>query len=82
MTLLMGRGCRTMRACALVALGWLVAAGATAGCDIAQADAGVGAYLNDLEDSGIGGDTSRLVNIGEGACHSMRSGWTPYSAPW
>ena len=40
-------------------LGWLLAAGSGTACGIARADGhGAGAYLNDLEDAGIGGDTT------------------------
>jgi hypothetical protein len=35
---------------------------------------GVGAYLNDLEDSGITGDSVRLVNVGSGVCDALRRG--------
>ena len=42
-----------------VVLGWLLAAGSGTVCGIARADGhGAGAYLNDLEDAGIGGDTT------------------------
>jgi hypothetical protein len=51
-----------------------LAAEAVSGCGIARADGGVGAYLNGLEDKGIGGDSLRLEQLGEACCRVMRLG--------
>jgi hypothetical protein len=55
-------------------LGVSLAAGAAFGCGIARAEGGVGAYLNGLEDKGIGGDSLRLEQLGEASCRVMRLG--------
>lgn len=39
-----------------------------------RADGGVGAYLNALEDAGVGGDSLRLEKLGEGTCSILRHG--------
>jgi hypothetical protein len=60
----------------LLALAVPLAAGAALGCGIARADGGMGAYLNALEDAGIGGGTLRLEQLGEGTCSVLRHGVT------